>query len=234
MNDTKIQVWCVWCGPAALVLYGIAFWGIAGFMPPSSPMTTPEALLAFYVDHLTGIRIGQLLSLVFSTLFLPWFAVISIQIARIEGRAPVLAVCQFGGAMLLMVFFYMCSMLWICAAYRPAAIDPTILRLIHESSWLMFVMVFPEYVLQNLCIAVAGFRDRSADPIFPRWFCWFCLWNAFAGIGGAFAEFVYHGPFAWSGIIGFWIPVTVFTIWISMLATLMTRHLRRQEAAAHV
>jgi hypothetical protein len=231
--NTNVQMWCIWCGPLALITYAIAFWGIAGFMPPSSPMTSAADLAAFYQSNALSIRIGLLLTLVFSTLFFPWFAVISVHIARIEGRLPVLALMQFGGGTLLMVYFYLCSLIWIAAAYRPD-IDPSILRFLHESSWLMFVMVFPEYVLQQICIAVAGFMDKSSDRMFPRWFCYFCLWNGVVAFGGGFSEFVYHGPFAWNGIIGFWLPVSMFAVWIGMLVVLMRGYLLRQEQAPGV
>lgn len=229
--NSRIQLWCVWAGPAAVITYGIAFWAVAQYMPPHTPMLSPEALAELYDTNRFRIQVGMLLCLIFSTLFFPWFAVISVQIARIEGRFPVLAVMQFGGATLLMVFFYLCSLIWISAAYRPD-IDPQILRLMHESSWLMFVMAYPEYVMMQLCIAVAGFRDKSADPIFPRWFCYFCLWVGFSAIGGGFAEFFYRGPFAWNGLFGFWLPVAMFVTWIFLLAPMMAGHIRRQARQA--
>jgi hypothetical protein len=231
MNNTKVQLGALWCGPIGLITYGIAFWAIAGFMPPSSPLTSPEALVAFYEENRTGIRIGQLLGLICSTFFFPFFAVISVQVARIEGgRFPVLGLSIFGGMTLLMVYFYMCGMLWIGAAYRPD-IAPEILRLIHETSWLMFVMVYPEYTMTMICIAIAGFIDKSPDPIFPRWYAWFALWVGLSAIGGGFAEFFYKGPFAWNGFFGFWLPVALFTLWIGVTTPLMARHIRRQAAA---
>src|SRR5437763_1420449 len=74
---------------------------------------------ALYDAHRTAIRVGQLGALVASTLLFPFFSVISIQIARIERRTPLLAMIQFGGAVLLIVFFQLCSMLWIAATFRP-------------------------------------------------------------------------------------------------------------------
>lgn len=228
--NTRVQLWAVWMGPVALITYGFAFWAVAGFMPPHAPTTSPADLVAFYEQHRTAIRVGQLLGLICSTLFFPWFAVIAAQVARIEGsRFPVLALCIFGGGTLLLVYFYMCGLLWIGAAYRPD-IAPEILRLMHETSWLMFVMVYPEYTLALACMAVASFMDKSEDPIFPRWYGFYCMWAGLSAIGGGFAEFVYHGPFAWNGIFGFWVPVVLFTIWVFLTAPMMARHIRRQEA----
>lgn len=225
--NTKVQLFCVWCGPAFLVLYGIAWWGIGQYIPPHPPSLAAADVASFYVENANRIRIGNLLAMVFSTLLVPWFAVISIQMARIEGRFPLLAIMQFGGGLLLMAFFYICAMLWIVAAWRPE-LSPDLIRMIHEGSWLMFVMVFPEYTLMMLCIAVAGFMDKSAQPVWPRWMCYFNLWNAFAGMGGGFAVFFKTGPFAWNGLIGFYIPVAMFTIWLFLMAWLMRKAILRQ------
>jgi hypothetical protein len=229
--NSRILLWCAWSGPVFLILYGIAFWGIAGYMPPHSPMTSPDALVAFYEENRTGIRVGQILGLVFSMLLFPWFALISVQIAQAEKRFPVLALMQFGAGTLLIVFFVVCSMLWIAATYRPE-LDPETLRTMHETSWLMFVMVFPEFTLQVLCIALAGFMDRRPQPLFPRWLCYFNLWVGISAFGGSVAVFFKSGPFAWSGLFGFWLPVFFFSIWLFVMAPVLARNVRRLELEA--
>lgn len=229
--NTRILLWCAWSGPIFLVLYGIAFWGIAGYMPPHSPTLGAAELVQFYDENRNGIRIGQILGLVFSMLLFPWFALISVQIARVEGRYPVMAMMQFGAGTLLIVFFVICSMLWIAATYRPE-LDPAQLKTIHETSWLMFVMVFPEFTLQVICIAVAGFIDKRPEPVFPRWVCYFNLWVAISACGGSVAVFFKSGPFAWSGIFGFWIPVTFFSLWLFIMAPILARNVKRFAAEA--
>jgi hypothetical protein len=67
----------------------------------------------------------------------------------------------------------------------------------------------PRYTLQMLCMAVAGFIDRSPNPTWPRRAAYFNVWAAFSGMGGGIAVFFKHGPFAWNGIIGFYAPLTV-------------------------
>ena len=115
------------------------------------------------------------------------------QIARIERRMPVLAVIQFGAAVLLLVFFAVCAMLWITASFRPE-LDATSVRTLHDFGWLVFVMVFPGYTLQMICMAIAGFIDKSPTPTWPRWAAYFNLWVAFAGMGGGLAVFFKDGP----------------------------------------
>lgn len=227
--NTRIQLLCVWAGPVFLVLYALSFL-LAGFLPPHAPALSAEQVSAFYDLHRNQTRAGLLLCMIFSMLLFPWYAVISAQMARIERGFPVLALIQFGAGALLIVFFVVCSMMWIVAAWQPD-LDPSIVKILHDGSWLVFVMVFPEYCLQLSCIAVVGLMDKRAQPWLPRWACYFNLWVAFTGIGGGLATFFRTGPFAWNGLIGFWLPVIFFTIWLFVMATLTYRSVRREAPA---
>jgi hypothetical protein len=223
---TRLQLLCVWAGPLFFVLYLIGFVGFAGFIPPPKPSLSAVDVGALYDAHRMSIRIGMLIALIASTLLFPFFTVIALQMARIERRQPVLAMMQFGGAVLLIVFFGMCSMLWIAASFRPE-LDIATVRALHDLSWLIFVMVFPAYSLQMACIAVAGFIDPSPRPIFPRWASYFNIWVAFAGMGGGLAVFFKTGPFAWNGLIGFYVPISVFAVWLGIMTYLLHTGIKR-------
>ena len=229
-GSTRTQLICVWCGPAAVLLFLVFFWLIAGFVPPPSPHWSAQHVARFFAAHRTAIRVGQIGGMVAVTLFFPFYAVISVQIARIEGRRPVLALTQFGAGVLLLAFFYVCSMLWIVASFR-SAVSPATVRTLNDLAWLIFVMVFPEYTLQMICIAAAGFRDRTATPTWPRWACYLCLWIGVSGMGGGLAVFFQHGPFAWNGLIGFYVPISMFVVWLGLMCHLLTGAIRRQALA---
>lgn len=223
----------VWCGPAFLVLYVAAFVGIARFVPPPSPAMSAGEVAVLFDEHRFGIRTGMVLSLVFSTFLFPFFAIISVHIARIE-RGRLLALVQFGGATLLVVYFQLCSMIWITATFREELGADTV-RMLADFGWLTFVMVFPAYVFQLTCVAIASFLDRSPDPVWPRWAGFLNLWIALSGAGGGLAVFFKSGPFAWNGAVGFYLPVGAFVIWLFVMTHLMLRHHRnhhqkRQEA----
>lgn len=203
----------VWCGPTFLVLYLIFFVFIAGFLPPISPSSSGAEVTAFFAEHRTTIRIGQIGAMVTSTLLFPFFTVISSEIARIErcrtAGVSVLAMMQFGGGVLLIVYFQLCSMIWLILSFRPD-LDPTLARTLNDAAWLIFVMVFPSYVMQMLCMAAAAFRDRRPHPTWPRWTGYLNIWVALTGSGGGIAVFFTTGPFAWNGLVGFYLPIAVF------------------------
>ena len=225
----RIQLACVWAGPVFFVLYLIALAGFARFVPPPAPSWSADRIAEVFTDHANQIRVGMVLGLIATTLLIPFFAVISIHIARIERRMPVLALMQFGGAVLLIVFFQLCGMIWATATFR-AELEPSTIRMLNDLSWLIFVMVFPGYVLQLSCIAIASFMDRSAQPLWPRWVGYLNLWIAMSGAGGGIAVFFKHGPFAWNGLVGFYIPIGAFVIWIAVMTYYMHTGITRQFA----
>ena len=104
--------------------------------------------------------------------------------------------------------------------------------MLNDLSWLVFVMVYPEYILQLVAIAVVGFMDKREQPLLPRWACFATLWVAVAGIGGGFACFFTTGPFAWNGIIGFWIPIVCYLAWLMIvLLPQLLKAVKRQDVS---
>jgi hypothetical protein len=228
--NTSHQRWCAWAIVPFVVIYLIGFIGIAGFVPPHAPTMTPMELVAFYHHNRLGIRAGQLIGLVSSCLLLFWAGAVSAQMARIErGPLPMLSLIQYVAAAILVVFFMVCSLIWSVAAYRED-LSPETLRLLNDAGWLVFVMAFPEYVVQLVCIAAVGLIDKRPQPFLPRWMCFFTLWVALMGIGGGFSTFFKTGPFAWNGLLGFWVPVAFFLIWLGVTLRFLLAAIARQAA----
>lgn len=228
----RIHLATVWAGPVFFVLYLIAFAFIAGYVPPPSPALTGQQVVALFDSHEQRIRLGLVLGMFFVTLLFPFFGAISIQIARVEKRFPILAAMQFGAGVLLIVFFFICHMLWISMTFRHYS--ESAMQQVNDLAWLTFVMVVPTYVLQMICIATASLADTSRSAPLPRWYGYFCLWVGLAGCGGAVAVYFKHGPLAWNGVIGFWIPVAMFAIWICLSVYVLARAVNTQfDASPH-
>jgi len=51
----------VWTGPLLMVVFFLGFWVISGFLPPPSPMRTPNQVVAFFINHTGQKRIGLFL-----------------------------------------------------------------------------------------------------------------------------------------------------------------------------
>lgn len=230
--SARTQLFCLWCGPVGAVLFVIFFCGIAKFIPPPSPHWSTAHVVSFYASNRTNIRIGQVGGMIASIFLLPMFTVIAVQIARIErGRAPILALLEWGGGLILNVWFMICAMLWITATFR-SDLSGNSVRMLNDFGWLSFDMVLPEYVLQMLVIGVAALQDKSADRVWPRWAGYFNCCIAFEAFVDCLPVFFKHGPFAWNGAICWWLTVCLFGVWLVVTTYLLHTGIRRQAAEA--
>jgi hypothetical protein len=132
---TKIELACAWSGAAFIAGYLVFFLGVAGWIPPQPPSWSAHRVAELYTEHDLRIRVGQLGAMIASFLLLPLWAPLSCYIARVErashGGFPVLALIQFGCAVLLQVFFVLCSMLWLAATFRSELPADTV-RMLHD------------------------------------------------------------------------------------------------------
>lgn len=226
-QSLRTQLVCVWSIPLFILAYATSFVIVSGFVPPPAPSLTAAETAALFHDNATGIRVGQLLCMIFAALYMPWCAVVGVQMAQIEGRRPVLAVLQVAGAAMLTLLFMLCSLIWLTAAYRPLA-DPLNTQMLNDLGWLIFVVAYPEWWLQVFAMAVVFLRDKRPQPFLPRWSCYFTLMVAIAGAGGSLAPFFKVGPWAWNGLFGFWVPAAFYLSWMAVMFVLLRKALHGQ------
>jgi hypothetical protein len=226
----RIWMACIWSWPVAAVLLGISLVFVAGFLPPPLESASAADIAAFYDANRTAIRAGLIGAMFASALFLPFFAVVSAEMRKIEGRNPLLAPIQFGCAIVLVMGFLINCLFWLLASFRPE-ISPEIIRAFNDFGWLVFTMLIPTYSLQFGCMAIAGFIDHRPHPIWPRWAAYLNIWVGVTGAGGVLVIYLKTGPFSWNGIIGLWLPLVLFFIGMTTNMWLLRR--RVQYEASH-
>jgi hypothetical protein len=212
---------CAWSGPAMVVIWILSFWLLAGYIPPPAPDTSPEDTLAMFVEHGFAIRLGLMLTMFASALLVPWSAALAAQIARIEGSRSVLAMTQLGSGIALSLEFIVPIMVWQAAAYKASPERLFIISVLNDMGWLMFVGVISSVVVQVLVLGVAILLDGHAAPVFPRWSGYFCLWTALLLSPAGLVPLFHEGPFAWNGLFAFWIPLSVYCVWMLTMARLL-------------
>lgn len=206
-----------WCSIIFASLFFLALWLLMEFLPPPSPSLSAEQLRSDYLDNFNNIvplKTGIVLSIIACSLMIPWSAGIAIQIHRLErGRQfPLLTWTSFGAGVANAVFFIIPFMLWAGTLYRPDR-DPELVLMFNDLTWLEFVMIAPPFSIQWLCLAFAGF-SAPGQSVFPRWFLYLCAWMAVLGLPGLVAIFFFSGPFAWNGIVAFWVPVGAYVLFL--------------------
>jgi hypothetical protein len=222
---------CVWCGPVGVLFWLIGFAAFAHFVPPPAPTHPPAEVVALYEANRTGIRIGMLLSTFGAALFMPYFSVFSVQMCRIEGRYAPLAWAQLGLASATVLGFILPMIFIQVAAFRPDR-APSEIQLFNDMGWVWFIGYVSVGVLQWLVIGVAILRDprvdRGAEPILPRWSGYLCMWTALLFAPGCMCVFFKSGPLAWDGLFTWWIPASVFSLWMGAMTPVLLRAIAQQ------
>lgn len=159
----------------------------------------------------------------------PFFAVISVQIRRIEGPRPILTYAQLmlGACFILEIIFPMMAIQ--TAAFRPER-DGAIQQTLNDMGWLTFFGVASTGFVQLVIIGVAILQDTQPVPAFPRWVGYFNIWVGFAFFPGTVMIFFKSGPFAWDGIFIFWIPFTAFFLWLLIMPFALCRAIDQETA----
>jgi hypothetical protein len=231
--NARLQLACVWTGPVMVVAWVASFVLLAGFIPPPSPEKSPQQVVDMYRDHTDLIRLGLVLTMFASALLVPFAAVISAQLRRIEGERSVLASTQLVSAGLLALEFILPLMVWQTAAYRPDTAGPHLTQLLNDMGWLMFVGVISSAVVQFASIGIVILGDERDTGVFPRWAGYFNVWVAILVIPAGVVPFFKHGPFAWNGLLAFFLPLAVFSAWIAVMVVLLRRAIHAEAAPSN-
>jgi hypothetical protein len=213
---------CAWSGIAfaAMTLTGLFL--LARFVPPPSPALGTGEVVALYQQNANGIRSGMVLMMFGAALFIPFTALITQFIIRIEGRVGVVSIMQImGGFTNVLLFFYPC-LWWLTASFRLDR-NPELIVMLHDAAWLQYLGALAPFLFMLGSVAIAAFVDDCEKPAFPRWVGFFNLFAILAFLPDQMIFFFHSGPFAWSGLFGWWIPLFDFFGWIVVMFVVLRK-----------
>jgi hypothetical protein len=230
--SNRNQALCAWSGMIFLAMFMVGFAVLARFLPPPSPDMPVEKVVALYTDHAWSIRGGIALMLVGVGFMLPFVAVISMQMRRMERGTGVLSYTQLLSGAALAPLFSIVATLWATATFRTER-SPDLILLLHDLAWITLLTPVGAVFVQNLSIGIAVLRDRRSSPVFPRWAAYFNFWVGLMALPGAVGFWFLNGPFAWNGLFVFWIPLVLFALWYFVTFVLVLRAIYRDDTAAN-
>lgn len=225
MNDDVFQKACAWSGIVCVAMFFAAF-AFAGFIPPLSPSLSVEEVAAHYREHANGIRIGMSIMLVGSMFYASFTAVISGQMRRIPGISATVVYTQLAAGAFASLTFLMPAIFFLVTSFRPER-DPQLTYLFNDLSWIMLVIPWPPFMVQNFAFAYAILKDPRRRPLLPRWLGFLNIWAPISFTPGILLPFFKSGPFAWDGIFVFWIPAFVFIVWFVLTAIELVKAIDR-------
>jgi len=227
-GQTIIIIW----GLVFMAIFAVAWIWLLQMVPPPSPTFSPEAVAAFYTENSFKIKLGAMIASWTSAFMVPFSVVVAIQMARLETGLPVWSVLALAGGILMSMFLVFPPVIWGVAAFTPER-APEATALLNELANLTLVTTDQFYIFQMIAITYVSLNyPADANTAFPRWLGWFILWVAVAFEVGAIAFMTKTGPFAWDGIIVFWMPFALFFAWVPLTSIIMLRAIKRQRLAA--
>ena len=225
--DQKI---CAWGGPFCAVCLGAGLL-MAGFVPPPSPTLTADQIAALYQADSVLIRTGMLLALTGIAGYIALVAAISVQMRRMRGISRLPTYLQLGAGSIGVLTVMFPLMVFAAAAFRPER-SPQLTQMLNDLGWLLITPAFPTFIAQFLAIAFGTLQDTSSKPVLPRWAAYFNVWIAVLFVPGGFAYFFRTGPFAWNGLLAFWIAAGAFFVWILVMTRLTLLSINEEALAA--
>jgi hypothetical protein len=210
---------CAHTMPAIGVLTYIGLFLLPGWLPPPSPALPADQVARMFANN-TRLRIGLELLMLAAPLFLGVSCSLAAQMRRMEGRNHVLADFQLCISAIGIIAVELPAFFWLAISYRPN-IDPAIISVFNDLSWFMIIGGVGTAIWTNVAVGLCVLGDESGLNIYPRWFGYWSFWLVLADLPGAFIPFCKTGPFTWTGILGFWVLVTGFFVWL-MLAYVLT------------
>jgi len=225
-----IQMMCTWSAVIGIVLFFFAIF-LAGFIPLPSPSLTQDQVVAMYQGNTNNIRIGMELMMASGMFLMPMVGVISVQLKRIEGTHTALANTQLCAGAINIVFFVLTGLVFLITAFRPDR-SPELTYLMNDASWFTLVLVWPPASMQLVATGLAILNDKSEQPIFPRWAGFLNIWVAVLFLPASIVPFFKTGPFAWNGLLGWWLPVGVYGVWFVVMVPLLMKAVKRQALEA--
>jgi hypothetical protein len=226
-NPTAQRI-CIWCGIAFAVLFLVAFL-IAGFIPPPSPSLGADQIAAIFRERTQSIRLGGILMSLGAVLIFPWVSAISVQMKRIEGPSSPFTYTQLISGGVGVLLFITPIIVLQTAAYRPELRSPETTLVLNDLAWLYFVGTPFLACIQNTSIGIAVLLDKRTVPVLPRWVGYFNLWTALGFAPGIVIPFFKSGPLAWTGVFAWWIPLTLFGLWIVVMVVMLLKAVKAQE-----
>jgi len=216
MNKTNELV----CAHSALLfaaLMGLGIFGIAGWLPPIHPDLSGDEIATLFQQHTLRIRLGMTVLALASVFWWSFSAAIAMRMKRIEGASHPLAYVQMASASGTVIVILLAAYFWLVIAYRPDQTSGGSPQMFNDFAWLTFVGAYPPAVIQNLSLALCILTDRNKVRLYPAWVGYFNIWIAVLDLPGALLPFFKTGPFAWNGIIGFWLVAVAFFGWILVM-----------------
>ncbi len=231
MRRTDGELILFWTLPAVALIWISAFFLFPGFLHPMSPTMSAEEVAGFYRDEAARIRYSMILFNWFGVGLVPVVVLLALQVRRMAHRTPILSYSLIACAGGPPALFLIANMFWLLGAFRPDR-APDLTMLFNDLAWITFSVMVSYLIAQCLLLALAIYWDRNDTPVFRPWVAHFNVATAVALMPAAFTALALDGPFAWDGLLSFWLKNIAIATWIIVMGVVLGQTIMRQRRSA--
>lgn len=221
-TSRRLSMLGVWSTAGFFLVWLVGYALFAKWIPPLSPDLTAQQTADHYSEHADAIRAGMVFMTLGSVLYLPWTALLAQIIRQVETGSRILTWTQLTAGVISALAFMIPAYIWAAISFRPHR-DPEVAQTLSDLGWLIFITTIGPFILQYLTLAIAIFLDDRDEPAFPRWVGYLQVWVSLSFTPALLAFFMKDGPFAWDGLMVWWIPLTMFSVWFAILIFMVRR-----------
>ena len=231
MRRTDGELILFWTLPAVALIWISAFFLFPGFLHPMSPTMSAAEVAGFYRDEAARIRYSMILFNWFGVGLVPVVVLLALQVRRMAHRTPILSYSLIACAGGPPALFLIANMFWLLGAFRPDR-APDLTMLFNDLAWITFSVMVSYLIAQCLLLALAIYWDRNDTPVFRPWVAHFNVATAVALMPAAFTALALDGPFAWDGLLSFWLKNIAIATWIIVMGVVLGQTIMRQRRSA--
>lgn len=215
--------------PVVAIIWISAFFLFPGFVHPMSPNMSADQVANFYQDNTARIRYSMILFNWFGVGLIPIVILLAMQVRRMAHRTPILSYSLIAAAGGPPALFLIANMFWLLGSFRPDR-APELTQVLNDLAWLTFTLLVPYLIAQCLLLALAIYWDQQERPVFKPWVAYFNLGVAGALVPATFTALSFDGPFAWDGVLSFWLKNIAIAIWILVMGIGLAQAIQQQRA----
>jgi hypothetical protein len=226
-HNPKLELWLSWITIIVFYnMFGIVFFGVTRTQPPPQAWWgAPRIVEWFDANHL-GLLAGFGVIFLLGAFSIASTALIAYSMKRMS-VSPAFAYAY----LLLYSLAAVPGMLLTCitlvvGAMRPDR-DPQLISLLYDFGFLAFSGTMGIFLVGSVVWAVAILLDKNR--VLPKWFGYLNVCNALTEVVVATCWIMKSGPFAWNGLISFYINMVVFAAYTGVFITLLQRMILRED-----
>ena len=223
-RPAKLDQWIAfWSVPVFFSLFGLVFIPLSWMMPPRSPSSPQDEIVAFMQSP--NLLIACVILILAFGLAPVSNACYLNQIRRMS-VSPALRYALMAGAttgtIVGMLFPMFCFGL---GAFRPGY-DPAILAMLYDFGYLAFIGSLGCFCIMWMAFGLAIILDKNA--ILPKWLGYYTVWQYVTELMAAPVWIAKTGPFAWNGLLTFWFAMALYVSWQMIVYVCIFRAIKNQ------